>query len=555
MSRIEADYIITPLGDAERTTDAILSGSSAVREQHLPWMLAAPLCASRFSDADWQRLIIPGLSAFESLTARCVAGVIAQMGAGWHDSIDGCRTLFILSTTKGDIARRLTYSQQRVMEAVALCCEHIVVSNACISGVSALSVAARLTDCGIFDHVIVCGADVVSHFIASGFQSLHALSTTPCRPFDMERCGMNLGEAAAAVIVGRGTEGWHITSSVVRNDAFHISTPQMQGEGAYRALRAVLADCHRPPRIVSAHGTATLFNDQMEAVALRRASTGHSRVSSLKGCIGHTLGAAGVLETILTMHCIDRGEMPATMGFEESGVSVPIDVIACRERCEDREFLKLISGFGGANGVLYMSKDRESTVTSLPPVRVTHSIEIEPHRLVIDGSEEPLPQTEGSLLTALYRERVGGYPRFHKMDGMSQLGWLAAELLIRAEGREPKGGERGVIICTHLATEATDRQYQATITEKEYYPSPSLFVYTLPNIVTGEIAIRHKYHGESACYVLGEENEQMIHLLMRTALTDSGMGSVIGGWADYADHHHFRLRMVIMEKEQREQAI
>ena len=80
-------------------------------------------------------------------------------------------------------------------------------------------------------------------------------------------------------------------------------------------------------------------------------------------------------------------------------------------------------------------------------------------------------------------------------------------------------------------------------------PSPSIFVYTLPNIVSGEIAIRHKYYGESTCYVLPDEQFDMIHLLMRTTLADRGMGSVLGGWADYEDEEHFRVHFVIMERE------
>ena len=549
MSKIEADYIITPLGDSAHTTDAIINGRSSVAEQRVPWVLAQPLCASCFSAEQWRELMLPDLSPFESLAARCTSGVMQQMGDQWRKSIDPLRTLYILSTTKGDIDSMLTDSMHRVMHSVGLTCDGVVVSNACISGVSALSLAARLTDSGTYDHVIVCGADVVSHFIVSGFQSLHALSSQPCRPFDMERCGMNIGEAAAAVIVGRGSGGWHIVSSATRNDAHHISSPSMQGEGAYRALRAVTSGDEREPRVVSVHGTATLFNDQMEAIALHRAALDEATVSSLKGYVGHTLGAAGVLETVVTMHCLDKGVIPATKGYAEHGVSVPLHVNACNEKVGEHEFLKLISGFGGANGVLWMSRERISPPTELPRVRVTHSIEIEPGRIDIDGQSEQLSPADGSMLSALYRERAGGYPKYHKMDGLSRLGWLAAELLTRAEGKEFVSGERGVIVCTRHASMSTDRRYKATIAADDYYPSPSLFVYTLPNIVTGEIAIRHKYYGESACYVLPDEQSDMIHLLMRTTLADRGMGSVLGGWADYEDEEHFRVHFVIMERE------
>ena len=167
--------------------------------------------------------------------------------------------------------------------------------------------------------------------------------------------------------------------------------------------------------LVNAHGTATMFMDQMEAVALDRAGLSDIPVNSYKGYFGHTLGAAGVLETILTMHALDDHTILGTRGFQELGVSVPIQVSAEAKPTDKRTFLKLISGFGGSNAALLVTADDQVQIQQpkTPQTHQSHRVTITPEGLTIDGKVQPTTATGKSLLTELYRTYVGDYPKFY----------------------------------------------------------------------------------------------------------------------------------------------
>jgi 3-oxoacyl-[acyl-carrier-protein] synthase-1 len=285
--------------------------------------------------------------------------------------------LFILSTTKGNVElldnrspqfpdkhiqqfpeNRVLLSEtaRQIARHIGFTTQPLVVSNACISGLSAQITAMRLLESGAFDIAVVCGADVQSRFIISGFSSFKALSPMECRPFDIERVGLNLGEAAATIVFARKAEGkqWAVESGAVRNDAFHISSPSKNGEGATLALAAVTgaADTSRLA-FVNAHGTATMFNDQMESVAIGRAGLAHVPVNAYKGYYGHTLGAAGGLATVLSMAAADDHTVLATKGFGELGVSGKVMLSAQHQDTDKESFVKMISGFGGCKKKLF----------------------------------------------------------------------------------------------------------------------------------------------------------------------------------------------------------
>ena len=219
----------------------------------------------------------------------------------------------------------------------------------------------------------MAGADVQSRFIISGFGSFKALSPQECRPFDIERIGLNLGEAAATIIYTNSQESsqrhtltepiansqsWQAVRGAVRNDAFHISGPSPKGEGSYRAIRAALGD--EPASalaMVNVHGTSTLYNDEMESAAIDRAGLLDVPVNSLKGYYGHTMGAAGVLETVLSMRALDDGIVLGTRGFEDLGVSHRVRVSSQHSKTDRQSFLKLLSGFGGCNAAMLFRKE------------------------------------------------------------------------------------------------------------------------------------------------------------------------------------------------------
>ena len=287
------------------------------------------------------------------------------------------KVLFVLSTTKGNVflldKRETGFPQERVLLGVAARQmtdffhnpnTPLVVSNACISGVCAQIEAMHNLESGAFDYVVVVGCDVQSAFIVSGFQSFKALSVEPCKPFDANRTGLNLGDAAATIIYTRKDQvdenEWVACRGAIRNDANHISGPSRTGEGSYRALKFALGNVN-PEQLafINTHGTATLYNDEMESVAIERAGLAQVPVNGLKGYYGHTMGAAGILETILSMQAIDDNNILATRGFETIGVTHPLVLSNQNQPTEKRMFIKLLSGFGGCNAALLMAKGGE----------------------------------------------------------------------------------------------------------------------------------------------------------------------------------------------------
>ena len=153
------------------------------------------------------------------------------------------------------------------------------------------------------------------------------------------------------------------------------------------------------------------------------------------------------------------------------------------------------------------------------------------------------------LLTSLYKEYVADYPKFYKMDGLSRLGFVASELLLQAEGRERfvACDDRAVIFFNHSSSISADRKYLESIADPEnFFPSPSVFVYTLPNIVTGEIAIRNHYYGETSFYILPERSESQMESILRASCLDPTTRSILTGWLDYEDDEHFIVELKIV---------
>lgn len=372
-----AHNILSPLGmSTAENYEAVKAGRSMLRRYDGLWQLPEPFVAS-LMDRERTEQAFASLDTdpsqytfFEKMIILSASKAIAE--ARLDAASD--KVLFILSTTKGNVflldQRETGFPKERVLLGVAArqMTEYfhnpnppIVVSNACISGVCAQIEAIRNLESGAFEQVVVVGCDVQSPFIVSGFQSFKALSVEPCKPFDANRTGLNLGDAAATIVYTRkdtvnGNE-WVACRGAIRNDANHISGPSRTGEGSYRALKAVLGDMD-PDSIafINAHGTATLYNDEMESVAIERAGLSDIPVNGLKGYYGHTMGAAGILETILSMQAIDDRTILPTKGFDTLGVSHPLKLSNQIQHTEKRAFIKLLSGFGGCNAALLMMK-------------------------------------------------------------------------------------------------------------------------------------------------------------------------------------------------------
>ncbi len=568
MAYVIADNIISPLGQtSEATYQAVKAGKSEIKA-YPPGSHGIPegFTASLMS------------GDFESIATTSARKALAASGIDVHTE----RVAFILSTTKGTVeelgheANESLYlgeTAQRIAGKLGIASKAFVVCNACISGLSALILAERLLEMDKYDYAVVCGCDSPGRFIISGFQSLKALSAQPCRPFDMERSGLNLGEAAATMVLAKhmptpkdtdttGNRVWKISHGCVRNDAFHISAPSKTAEGLYKALAITLAGTAKEElAFVNVHGTATLFNDQMESIAIQRAALPDVPANALKGYFGHTLGAAGILETILSMKAVEDHTVLGTRGYEELGVSGKVDISASNRPTDRHSFVKMLSGFGGCNATILATdtetKDKgnkdDNHAAARCTLHTTQTVRITPDGVWLNSQplhaegEEP---TNG-LLTTLYKKHTGDYPKYYKMDGLCRLGFVASELLLQAEGKErfTPCDDRAVVLFNRSSSISSDRKYLESIhDESNYYPSPSVFVYTLPNIVTGEIAIRNQYHGETSFYILPQKDERQMREAIESTFADTTTRSVLTGWIDYEDAQHFEADLRIVER-------
>lgn len=357
---ILSDSVVSPLGiGSEVNFDAIQKGESGIR-----LIENSPYGAGAFYAAHIQHLNIrEGFTRFETLAIQSIQDALKKS----IQVLDLTRTAFVLATTKGNV-ELLNIPDQNVSDPLlhrtaAKIAKHVgiqksfVVSNACASGVTAVMLGKQLLEAGYFQHVIVTGTDVLSRFVVSGFQSLYALSDEPCKPFDANRKGLNLGEASATIVLSSTHKtDYTILGAAATNDANHISGPSRTGQELSAAVTSALSDAKQPIDFISAHGTATLYNDEMEAKAFHHAKVNEFPVNSLKGYFGHTLGAAGLVEIIMSLQSLKHQELIASKGYETSGVSVPLNVIKKTKKKKLKAFLKTASGFGGCNAAIVIGK-------------------------------------------------------------------------------------------------------------------------------------------------------------------------------------------------------
>lgn len=276
-----------------------------------------------------------------------------------------------LSTTKGEIGAleagdipgaRLSLLAHRVQQHLGLQRTPWVVSNACSSGTSAIALAAAAIQQGAMDHALVIGVDVLSRFTIEGFRSLHALAPGPCRPFDANRSGTSLGEACAALVLTKDrnilrTPLGIFLGSGIAQDANHLSGPSRTGEGLVRAIQGALRGAGLSASDVSAinaHGTATVYNDAMECIAIERCGLEHVPLSAFKGWFGHTLGAAGILESSIALQALKKGIVLRTAGMLDPAFATRINVLGRDVQTTGQVLLKTAAGFGGINAAILL---------------------------------------------------------------------------------------------------------------------------------------------------------------------------------------------------------
>ncbi len=371
------DYnCVTPLGfDVESNWKALLEGKSGVAlhkviDNHDAFFVSK--IDSEKLEIEFNRFFDPAqndnFTRLEKMFLLSLKPLVER-----HNITE--QTAFILSTTKGNISLLknktdlpegvyLSNLAQKLADFFAFKTKPIVVSNACVSGVMAISVAKNMIQAGKYKDAFVIAGDEISEFVISGFNSFQAIGSEPCKPYDKNRNGINIGEATAAVYITLELNQnekfkFKVLGDSAINDANHISGPSRTGDGLFASVQNAMKEAKVSGEqidFISAHGTATLYNDEMEAIAFNRMDLQNVPLNSMKGYYGHCLGASGLLESIISMEAALKNTLIPSKNFEEMGVSQDLNIIKQNQSAEIKYILKTASGFGGCNAAIVLEK-------------------------------------------------------------------------------------------------------------------------------------------------------------------------------------------------------
>ncbi|MCW3101644.1 MAG: beta-ketoacyl synthase [Bacteroidetes bacterium] len=381
-SYIIADNIISPLGfSTEENFAQLKQMRTGVQRLEKSALSPEPVCAAvidaRRLDDEFKKLdTSTPYTRLEQLFILSISDTLKQNPA---IDIRSPKTLLILSSTKGNIdlldpENKGKFDKKRLFlwETGNMITQHfgnpnkaLVVSNACISGVLAIILGKRLLEENTYDTIIVSGGDIMTHFVVSGFQSFKAVSSEVCKPYDAARDGISLGEACGTVVLTNDKTKVKGTAIAVKggsssNDANHISGPSRTGDGLLLAIERTLKEANMDASqvaYISGHGTATLYNDEMEAQAITTARLQDVPMNSLKSYFGHTLGAAGIIESIIGIQSMRSNTLIGTYNYNQPGVTKPVNIIKKTTESTVDNCLKTAAGFGGCNAAVLFSKE------------------------------------------------------------------------------------------------------------------------------------------------------------------------------------------------------
>lgn len=527
---VGASALRTCLGDKTATLAAMRAGRSGLRYCDGYGMYVGECEVS----------MVEGFTRFESLLIEQIGSVLRESGVSLNDS----DTQLIVSTTKGNVellagcraalpARAFLYTSVRSVADYFHCANRpVVISNACISGVSAFVVARDMLLRGECQWVVVAGCDVLSAFITAGFASFKSIGHEPCRPYDAQRSGLTLGEAAGAVMLScaRNAESESsvcLLGGAISNDANHISGPSRTGDGLYYAMAHALSEAGVPKEevgVVNAHGTATRYNDDMESRAIALAGLSGAPVNSLKGYIGHTLGASGVVETIASLEEIRAGSALGTCNFNALGTPCPLRVSKESQPLAGTYLLKTASGFGGCNAAIVLGPWREGVTPS-------------PEKGVREAAFYTLPASDrpfNEYIRTQFHAFGENNPKFYKMSDMSKALYVSVEQLLAAGGfADVEPTRRAIVLSNRAASLDADLVHQRILDENgPVGASPSAFVYTLANVAMGEMCIRHHIQGDNTFFIADEE-AGLAERYACSLLTRGVADAVIYGWCEF----------------------
>ena len=242
-----------------------------------------------------------------------------------------------------------------VQDALGLTGVAVTVATACSSSAKVFPQAERLMRLGLADAAVVGGVDTLCYSVLFGFNALELVSAEPCRPFDPERKGISLGEAAGFALLERAGSGPRLLGYGESSDAHHMSSPHPEGLGARNAIQDALARAGLTPRdidYINLHGTASQKNDEVEARLVATLFPESTRASSTKGWTGHVLGAAGILEAVISLLSLEHGFTPGTLNTRELDAACGPQIRLENGDGRVRNVMSNSFGFGGSNCVL-----------------------------------------------------------------------------------------------------------------------------------------------------------------------------------------------------------
>jgi 3-oxoacyl-[acyl-carrier-protein] synthase-1/3-oxoacyl-[acyl-carrier-protein] synthase II len=365
---------------------------------------------------------------------------------------------------------------------------------ACASSTLALGLGLRWLELDLFDLVIAGGYDAESDWVSAGFDSLKATSVGPPRPFRAERDGMALGEGAALLALSRSSQAARgfVRGFGATSDAVHITAPDRTGRSLARAAQAALSDAGLSTGdvdFVSVHGTGTPFNDAAEAAALKLVFGEPALrlpLHAAKPAVGHTLGAAGALESLFALSALERGVLPASASAGAPMPGLPAYLLERNLPAPVEHCLKLSTAFGGANAALVLSSSPRATPSRQP--RAVH--------LVATGT--PVVELDAQ---ALHGVLVAPPERLPRSDVLSSLAVAAAGEALRdarTRGLVLDPARTGVIVGSVAATLEADAAFAARVMARgAEYAEPRRFPATSPNACAGHVAIAFGLGGPS----------------------------------------------------------
>ncbi len=336
---------------------------AGLEEQALPPQLAEWDC--RNNRLAWRGLLADGFraavaAARERYGSGRVAVVVGTSTSSIGASEDAYRRLEPDGQYPSDLRRPIIHTPHSlgdfVQHALGLSGLSVTLATACSSSAKVFAQAERLIRTGIADAAVIGGADTLCGSVLFGFNSLELVSPDPCRPFDVERRGINLGEAAGFALLEReGPAAAWLLGYGESSDAHHMSTPHPEGRGARLALQAALERAHLAPGAIdyiNLHGTASRKNDEVEARLVAELFPARTFASSTKGWTGHTLGAAGIVEAVISLLAIEHGVLPGTLNSQTLDPVCGQQIRRDNEERPTRRALSFSFGFGGSNCVL-----------------------------------------------------------------------------------------------------------------------------------------------------------------------------------------------------------